>query len=130
MADYSMLSPFLVPEKMRRFKAVNIGDGFIAQSIADLLRPHHCRFTFANREPLLGGMPFSAEIRRIVVTVTERGDFWDREKNTIDFVSHNYRSAERVLSLHQVFPAPKATPLRGWKALWTSWRRRSGRTPQ
>src|SRR5215510_3113635 len=52
MADYSMLSPFLVPEKMRRWKAVNIGDGFIARSIVDLLRPHNCRFTFANREPL------------------------------------------------------------------------------
>jgi hypothetical protein len=238
MSDYSMLTPFLVPPALRPAKAVNIGDGFIAHSIADLLRPHVCRVTLttreplsdeaieqinstrllvlaganqltdhftitpnmdldgmrrirvpivpvgigihgvaaynrsmsretramllaiherirfsswrcpqtveylrrhcpaiadkalmtccpvAYREPLLSGAPFSDETRRVVVTVTERGDFWERERRTIDFVARKFRRAEKVLSLHQVFPSSR--PERGWRAAWNTWRGHSG----
>ncbi|MBW4644613.1 MAG: polysaccharide pyruvyl transferase family protein [Goleter apudmare HA4340-LM2] len=46
---------------------------------------------------------FSDDVKTVVVTVTERHDFWERETQTIDFVSENYRSAQKVLSLHQDF---------------------------
>lgn len=246
MADYSMLTPYLVPQIMRSWKAVNIGDGFIAESIKSLLAPHVCRFTFSSREvlsdeaiqqinstrllvlaganqltdnftvapgidaeslkriqvpvvpmgigihgiadfnrqmsaetrnvlralhervpysswrcprtidylrrqcpevlnkslmtccpvtyrePLLAGTPFSDRVSRVVVTITERGDFWDREKQTIDFVARHFPSADKVLSLHQVFPAlaapSKAAPVKK-KPHWSSAFRRWWRTP-
>lgn len=242
MADYSLLTPYLVPPRLRGVKAVNIGDGFIARSITDLLQPHVCRFTFSTREPLtdealeqinstrllvlaganqlddnftltpgmdargldrirvpivpfglgihgkadrnramspttravlseihqrirrsswrcpqtveylgrecpevasqalmtccpvmfreplLSGHPFSSAARCIVVTVTERGDFWSRERRTLDFVSRRFPDSEKVLSLHQAFPQPSLA--RGWRAAWDRWRGRGPRRPQ
>jgi hypothetical protein len=241
MADYAMLTPYLVPPELRSWKAVNIGDGFIARSIDDLLRPHACRYSFstrsplsgaaieqinstrllilaganqltdtftiapgidartlarikvpivpmgigihgiaeqnramsdqtravlrgiherirfsswrcpqtveylrrhcpevgdqalmtccpvAYREPLLGGRPFTSDVGRIVVTVTERGDFWQRETRTLEFVSRHFPDAEKVLSLHQVFPP--VTRGRRWPALLRRWLARGGPTP-
>lgn len=61
---------------------------------------------------LLGGTSFSSRSNRVVITVTERDDFWERETRTIDFVAERFGSAERVLSLHQVFePSLKARML-------------------
>lgn len=241
MADYSMLTPYLVPPAVRAWKAVNIGDGFIARSISDLLAPHVCRHSFSTREPLsdedigqinstrllvlaganqltdhfsvvpgmdvrglaritvpivpmgiglhgmaeynremsaetrailrtihkrirysswrcphtveylrrhcpelaeqalmtccpvayrqplLGGQPFTGDVRRVVVTVTERGEFWQRETRTLDFVSRRFLGAEKVLSLHQVFPGGK--PERGWRAGLRRWLGRRGYVP-
>ncbi len=54
-------------------------------------------------ESILNGTPFSANLARIVVTVTERDDFWERETNTIDYVAERFERSTRVLSLHQAF---------------------------
>ncbi len=57
-------------------------------------------------ENLLSGLPFSNKTGKIVVTVTERDDFWDREIKTIDFVARRFKDSEKILSLHQVFEGP------------------------
>jgi hypothetical protein len=55
---------------------------------------------------LLSGLPFSNKTGKIVVTVTDRDDFWEREVKTMDFVSHRFKDSEKILSLHQVFEGP------------------------
>ena len=42
-------------------------------------------------------------INRVVVTVTERDDFWARESATLAFVAGKFQHAQKVLSLHQDF---------------------------
>lgn len=55
-------------------------------------------------EKLLNGTPFGSHDERVVVTVTERGDFWEREAKTIDFVSRKFEKSEKRLSLHRSYP--------------------------
>jgi len=63
--------------------------------------------------PLLEGAPFGREAGRIAVTVTERGDFWDRETALIDFVARQFPRAQRFLVLHQDYaPASRLELLR------------------
>lgn len=214
---YSILTPFLVPYDIKRFKKCNIGDGFILRSILRLLYPEECKYIYSSRkelqtsqikkinstkalvlaganqlndhftvlpnmtlsklqeikvpiilsgigisghksqticmseetretireihkrtrysswrcfmtvdylsqnlpeltdkfimtgcpvgygDKLLNGEPFSMETNNIVVTVTERGDFWEREISTIDFVHDRFQNSRKVLSLHQFF---------------------------
>lgn len=57
-------------------------------------------------QPLINGHPFGKSDRRIAVTVTERGDFWERETAAIDFVAQNFPRAERYLVLHQNYSPP------------------------
>src|SRR3954464_2273473 len=67
VADYSLITPYLVPPQIRGWKAVNIGDGFILHAITDLLRPHTCRFTFSSREPLSDAAIEQVNSTRMVV---------------------------------------------------------------
>lgn len=215
--SYSVITPYIIPPELRHKKVVNIGDGFILNSLTQLLLPNECKYLFTSRKPLsdsdihkinstkalilaganqlndnftivpgmdvnklekinipiipfgigihgiqkqnqrmseltknilkvihekikfsswrcpltieylnnnlpelaakfmLTGCPvmyddkilsyskFSSDAKTIVVTVTERLDFWDREVKTIDFVYDNYRKSQKILSLHQDF---------------------------
>ena len=56
--------------------------------------------------PLLEGSKFNEDAGSVVVTVTERHDFWSREINTLDFVARRFRNAKRYLVLHQNFSPP------------------------
>lgn len=56
--------------------------------------------------PLLNGTPFSRREQNVAVTVTERGDFWQREAATLQFVAERFRRARRYLVLHQNFTPP------------------------
>jgi len=56
--------------------------------------------------PLLSGAPFIRHARRIAVSVTERSDFWERERTTIDFVARHFPRSERYLVLHQNYSPP------------------------
>jgi hypothetical protein len=58
--------------------------------------------------PILSNQPFSGEPHRVVVTVTERGAFWDREQSTLNYIATQYPYAERILALHQVFDDVRA----------------------
>jgi hypothetical protein len=71
------------------------------------------------------GDTFSKSADRIVVTVTERHDFWTRETRTIDFVSRQFPHSEKTLSLHQVHPS---TPHDGARFSW--WQRLTGGGPK
>jgi hypothetical protein len=56
--------------------------------------------------PLLDSQRFKDAEHTVAVTVTERGDFWAREKATLEFVARNYPRSEKLLVLHQeVAPA-------------------------
>lgn len=63
-----------------------------------------CPVVYGNN--LLSGVPFSERTGKIVVTVTERDDFWDREVKTLDFVADRFKASHKILSLHQVFDGP------------------------
>lgn len=222
--SYSVLTPYIVPEEIQHRKAVNIGDGFILNSIIELLKPYKCRYLFTTRKLLLEkdiaqinrtkalilaganqlndtftitpdmdlaklqkiqvpiipfgigiygvesqnsrmslltsvilqkihqqikfsswrcnlsieylknflpelqdkflmtGCPvmyhhniikdkkFSEQAKKIVVTVTERGDFWEREVETIRFVSQKFPHSRKILSLHQDFASLGKNP--------------------
>ena len=215
--SYAVITPYLIPIELQKKKAVNIGDGFILNSLAKLLNANECKYLFTSRQGLsetdigkinstkvlilaganqlndnftivpgmslsmleqikvpivpfgigihgvkkyncrmsdltkqilryihkniifsgwrcpltieylnyhlpelaekflLTGCPvmyddkilsnseFNHDIRTVVVTVTERGDFWERETKTIDFVAQHYRSCHKILSIHQDF---------------------------
>ena len=66
--------------------------------------------------PLLEGQAFPMSAKRIAVTVTERGDFWKRETDTLDFVARHYPRAERYLVLHQNYDPPSRLEL--WRHRW------------
>ncbi len=53
----------------------------------------------------LSGISEDCNANRIIVTVTERDNFWERETQTLSFVAKHYPEAERILSLHQDFVA-------------------------
>lgn len=216
--SYSVITPYIIPPELQQKKAVNIGDGFILNSLTKLLLPSECKYLFTSRKSLsdddirkinstkavilaganqlndkytivpgmntstldkinipiipfgigihgiekynqrmsettknilkliherikfsswrcpltieylhnnlpelasqflLTGCPviyddkllnssklFSTQSQQIVVTVTERLEFWDREVKTIDFVFNNYPKSGKILSLHQDF---------------------------
>jgi hypothetical protein len=215
--NYSILTPYIVPPEMQARKVVNIGDGFILNSIIKLLSPYKCKYLFTPRKPLsesdiakinstkalilaganqlnddftiapemnlehlekiqvpivpfgigiygvqsrnnamseatkkilyaihqrikfsswrcnltidyleqflpelsdkilmtgcpvmynqkiLDKVPFSENKKKVVITVTERGDFWEREVETLNFVSKHFPSSRKILSLHQDF---------------------------
>ncbi len=61
--------------------------------------------------PLLDGRPFTHGDGLVIVTVTERDQFWDREMRTLEFVAKRYPASERVLTLHQWFGASSRQPL-------------------
>ena len=50
--SYSIITPFIVPQKLFLRKRVNIGDGFIFQSIQKLLHPLKCEAVFPAKSPL------------------------------------------------------------------------------
>ncbi|KKQ27900.1 MAG: hypothetical protein US42_C0004G0039 [Candidatus Magasanikbacteria bacterium GW2011_GWC2_37_14] len=58
-------------------------------------------------EKLLSGQPFTDNPERIAVTITERGNWWGREKKTIDFVANKFKGKELFLVLHQDFTKKK-----------------------
>jgi hypothetical protein len=60
--------------------------------------------------------------------VTERDDFWARESQTIDFVHRTFPNADKVLSLHQAYPAAASRPR--WQAAVDRLRGREMRTAQ
>lgn len=66
-------------------------------------------------QPLLEGRRFLEKDRVVAVTVTERGNFWEREAQTLEFVARRFQHAKRILVLHQNFE--RSTPLRrlSWK---------------
>jgi len=70
--------------------------------------------------PLLDGAPFAERIDRISVTVTERGDFLQRELSLLRHVAQALPSTTRFLTLHQNFSPP---------ASFESLRHRLGRSP-
>lgn len=65
--------------------------------------------------PILGGGPFRSPSSegKVVVTVTERGKFWERETATIDYVAGTFPRARKFLVLHQDF---RGLPVPRWKA--------------
>lgn len=66
--------------------------------------------------PLLERERFPEGGASIAVTVTERGDFWQRESRTLEWVARRYRRARRHLVLHQDFArlTPMHVERRGW----------------
>jgi hypothetical protein len=55
-------------------------------------------------DPLLNGQKFKKdEPGTIVVTITDRGDFFHREKTTISFIARKYPLSQKILSLHQFY---------------------------
>ena len=52
-------------------------------------------------KPLLDSSRFENGNDVVAVTTTERGDFWDRERRTIDFVARRHPHAQKWLVLHQ-----------------------------
>lgn len=67
--------------------------------------------------PLLESESFSDREESIAVTVTERGDFWDREARTLEFVSKHFRKARKTMVLHQVFDP--ISPYETWPVIGT-----------
>jgi hypothetical protein len=57
-------------------------------------------------KPLLGDKPFGSSFATVAVTVTDRGDFWDRESETIRYAAKRFPSARKLLVLHQPFEEP------------------------
>jgi hypothetical protein len=53
--------------------------------------------------PLLDDVPFNTSTARVAVTITERGDFYERESKTLHEVATLFPKAEKVLVLHQDF---------------------------
>lgn len=53
----------------------------------------------------LSGISEDCDTNRIIVTVTERDNFWERETQTLSFVAKHHPEADKVLSLHQDFVA-------------------------
>lgn len=54
-------------------------------------------------EPLLSGSRFHHGQDVVAVTTTERGDFWERETATIEFVARRFPASRRLLVIHQDF---------------------------
>ncbi len=60
-------------------------------------------------QPLLSGRNFLSEKNSIAVTVTDRGDFYDREAGTLEVVARIFASSSKQLVFHQDFQAKDAT---------------------
>lgn len=70
-----------------------------------------CPVAFAT--PVLEGREFHDGTGSIVVTVTDREMFWDREVATLDAAAELFPTARRYLALHQDFAALHPKWLRG-----------------
>jgi hypothetical protein len=66
--------------------------------------------------PLLEGSRFSDREDKVAVTVTERGDFWEREASLLKFVARRFPRSVRTLVLHQDFEPP--TAFETWFGSW------------
>lgn len=53
----------------------------------------------------LSGTISTPSSNRVIVTVTERDNFWEREVKTLNFVAKRYPQHQKILSLHQDFVA-------------------------
>ncbi len=74
--------------------------------------------------PLLEGKEFSSAEGSVAVTVTDRGEFWDRETQVIDAVVRRFPKSKRYFVVHQNFSPPdRWESLRHWADLPFSWRR-------
>lgn len=67
-----------------------------------------CPVMYGNREPLKTGDRANHKlnneaVKHIVVTVTDRADFWERELSTLKFVCQKFKNAKKTLALHQNF---------------------------
>ena len=51
--------------------------------------------------PLLERAAFTKPANEIVVTVTDHGKFWEREKGIVEFVAREFPKSRKILSLHQ-----------------------------
>ncbi|MBX4994142.1 hypothetical protein ABID08_006150 [Rhizobium binae] len=58
--------------------------------------------------PLLDGSRFERNLSTIAVTITDRGDFWDRETPILKEVAELFPNKRRVLVFHQDFDPPSA----------------------
>jgi hypothetical protein len=56
--------------------------------------------------PLLDGYKFERNLSTIAVTITDRGDFWDREIPVLKEVAELFPDKRRVLVFHQNFDPP------------------------
>ena len=63
--------------------------------------------------PLLDSSRFNSGQDIVAVTATERGDFWDRESRTIEFVARKYPRAEKWLVVHQDYSVKRRSWLKG-----------------
>lgn len=57
-------------------------------------------------KPLFEADRIHKDEKTVAVTVTERGDFWARETETIDFVARRFSRSRRFLVLHQNYSPP------------------------
>jgi hypothetical protein len=69
------------------------------------------------QEPLMAGAPFTTPARRIAVTVTDRGKFWERDLSILRFVAAEFPNAQRTLALHQDYTG--VAPRFKLKHLWS-----------
>lgn len=87
---------------------------YLRQSIPELA-PHFvmtgCPVLYDS--PLLDSSRFHAGQDIVAVTATERGDFWDRETRTIDFVARKFAHAQRLLVVHQDYSVKRNSWLKG-----------------
>jgi hypothetical protein len=67
--------------------------------------------------PLLDGSRFHEKDDVIAVTVTERGNFWEREVASLRFVARLFPHAEKILVVHQNFAQCAARPLTAMSAI-------------
>ena len=56
---------------------------------------------------LLNHIPFYSPDQKIIVTITERDVFYEREFSTIKYISEKYMNSEKILSLHQEIDTPR-----------------------
>ncbi len=62
------------------------------------------------RDEILAQTPFQTSEATVVATITERGDFWEREKTTLDFLAERFARSRRILALHQDFTSSGRRP--------------------
>ncbi|MEH2255589.1 polysaccharide pyruvyl transferase family protein [Nostoc sp.] len=71
-------------------------------------------------DKILDDAGFYHQAKTVVVTVTERQDFWDRETKTINFVANKYRKSRKILSLHQDFLEIKSNLQNNQDSIWNT----------
>lgn len=66
-----------------------------------------CPVMYGNNFPISIDFPKNTNTNSVVVTVTDRGEFWERELSVLEFVAQHFKNSEKILSLHQNFFIPK-----------------------